>query len=384
MLIVRAPLRISFAGGGTDLEPYYARYGGFVVSTAINRYCYVVASKPADRSVRISSADYHTWVAYPAGAPIDWDEPLSLPKAATAWFADHGLNDSGVDLFLASEVPPGTGLGGSSAMAVALGRALASYLESEMDDTELAELAAWMEIERLHKPIGKQDHYASAFGGLNSIEFASTGVTITPLDISAEWQQELCSRLLLFWTGQTRNSSAILRQQRSDSATNEEVIKSLHGLKLIAHEMSAALTAGDFDAFGHLMHLAWSEKKRLSNRVSSPIIDRWYDAAREAGALGGKLTGAGGGGFIVLYAPPARVEAVRARMTDLGLRQLTFEIDHQGAHVVTDLPVEPLRPGVPIYIDEAGLRDVFRSGRLRRTAPGLPRPGILRGVERNA
>ncbi|MBV9231607.1 MAG: GHMP kinase, partial [Chloroflexi bacterium] len=164
MVIVRTPVRISFGGGGTDLAAYYRQFGGFVVSAAITRYCYVIANAVPDGCIHISSADYHMWQAYPRGVTPPIAPPLALPKAAVSWFAERGLLASGVDLFLASEVPPGTGLGSSSAMAVALVHALATYAGLRMTAVEMAELACSLEIERLNMPIGKQDQYASAVG----------------------------------------------------------------------------------------------------------------------------------------------------------------------------------------------------------------------------
>src|SRR3989440_5621493 len=210
MVIVRAPVRISFGGGGTDLAAYYMRFGGLVVSAAITRYCYVVASEPPDGGIRISSADYRTWETYRGGEIPPIAQPLALPKAAIACFAGRGLCESGIDLFLASEVAPGTGLGSSSAMAVGLVRALAAHLHLPLDATAVAELACHVEIEQLGMPIGKQDQYASAFGGLNAIEFTAGGVSVMPLDVPADVVAALNARLLLFATGQTRDSAAIL------------------------------------------------------------------------------------------------------------------------------------------------------------------------------
>ena len=346
MVVVRAPVRISFGGGGTDLAAYYDRFGGLVVSAAIARYCYVVARQPADRTIRINSADYRIWETFAPGETPPVAEPLVLPKAALAWFAErshgHGLCERGVDLFLSSEVPPGTGLGSSSAMAVALVRALAAYTGTPLDaaattpaaQREVAELACWLEIERLDMPIGKQDQYASACGGLNQIEFTAGGVSVRPLAVGADVMTALGARLLLFSTGQSRDSAAILRQQRADTAAKPTVTESLHRIKALAGELGEALVAGDLDRFGQLLDLGWRQKRGLSGQVSSAAIDGWYDAARAAGALGGKITGAGGGGFLLLYCPPERQEAVRAALAGHGLRELSFDFDLAGVQVL--------------------------------------------------
>lgn len=334
MVIVRAPVRISFGGGGTDLAAYYAHFGGFVVSTAITRYCYAIADHSADGGISINSADYRICERYPRGVIPAVEGPLALPKAAIAWFANYGLCEKGVDLFLASEVLPGTGLGSSSAIAVALVQSLTTYLGEPMGDTDVAELACWLEIERLGMPIGKQDQYASACGGLNTIEFTVDGVHVTPLDLPAGVVSELSSRLLLFSTPQTHNSAAILCQLQADTQTKLKTTKSLHRIKALAGEMREALKAEDLDHFGRLLDLGWREKRSLSKRISTAAIDCWYSAARKAGALGGKIVGAGGGGFLLLYCPAHCQEAVRETMTHFGLQEMTFDFDFTGARVV--------------------------------------------------
>lgn len=334
MIIARAPVRISFGGGGTDLGAYFTRFGGFVVSAAITRYAYVMAERPADRGILINSADYHVWHSSSPGEIPPVEEPLALPKAAVERFAGHGLIDRGIELFLASEVPPGTGLGSSSAMAVALIQALASYLDRQLCRSSVAELASWLEIERLHMPIGKQDQYASAFGGLNAISFAADGVEVAPIGLPSDVMAALSARLLLFSTGRSRDSAEILSGQTRDTAMKPGVAESLHRIKELAREMELRLLDGDLDGFGRLLDLGWQQKKRLSGNISSAAIDAWYAAAREAGALGGKITGAGGGGFLLLYCPPGQQGAVRAAMADLGLPEMTFDLDFEGAHVL--------------------------------------------------
>jgi D-glycero-alpha-D-manno-heptose-7-phosphate kinase len=335
MVIVRAPLRISFGGGGTDLMSYYASFGGFVVSTAITRYCHVVADDASDGSITLYSDDYDEWKKYPAGVIPPIEEPLILPKAVIAWFTDHGLRERGISLFLASDVLPGTGLGSSGAMTVALVRAMANYLDMPMSDSAVAELACYLEIERLGMPIGKQDQYASAYGGLNAIEFTSSSVTVTPLALPLDVISALNSRLLLFSTYQTHNSGAILRQLRSDTRTKPETLETLHSLKALAEKMQKALLAGDLDRFGRLLDRAWQEKGNLSKQISTTMIDHYYDAARKAGALGGKITGAGAGGFLLLYCPEHRQEAVRTALAQFGLQEMTFDFDFLGAQVLT-------------------------------------------------
>ncbi len=334
-VVARAPVRVSFGGGGTDLAAYYGRFGGFVVSAAIARYSYAVASRPADGGIGINSADFRVWERFGRGEVPPVGDPLRLPKAAIEWFARHGIGETGVDLFLAAEVAPGSGLGSSSAMAVALVRALAGYVGLEMDAAGTAELASWLEIERLGMPIGKQDQYASAFGGINAIEFRDGEVVVTPLGLDPETVAALQERLLLFSTGKTRDSAAILRHQRAETLANPAVVEGLHRIKELAFEMRDALQAGDLDRFGALLDLGWQQKRGLSGRVSSGAIDGWYVAAREAGALGGKITGAGGGGFLLLYCPPAALGEVRATMTRFGLQEISFGFDAEGGQILS-------------------------------------------------
>ncbi|MDI3342048.1 MAG: GHMP kinase [Sphaerobacter sp.] len=344
MVIVRAPVRISFGGGGTDLPAYYRRYGGLVVSAAIDRYAYVVARRPVDGGVHLASANYGRWEHHPPGRRPPLTGPLALPRAAVAWFAEAGLLAEGVDLFVASEVPPGTGLGSSSAVAVALTQALSAYAGLPLAPGAAAEIACGLEIDRLGMPIGKQDQYASAFGRLNVIEFAADGVRVQPLGLPGDVAAALAARLLLFSTGRTRHAARLLAQQRADTETRPATIAALHRLKALAAAMAEALTAHDLDRFGCLLDRAWQAKQRVSRRVSTPEIDRWYAAAREAGALGGKITGAGGGGFLLLYCPPRRQGELRAALAALGLRELRFAFDHDGARLIAD----PEATGSPI------------------------------------
>ena len=370
MVIARAPVRISFAGGGTDLASYYLRHGGLVVSAAIARYTHVIASRPSDGGFWLRSSDYHAWETFRPRTLPPVQEPLALPKAAIEAFAPLGLRETGVDLFLASEIPPGSGLGSSSAMAVALTHALSGYLGLPMDAAAAADLACRLEIERLGMPIGKQDQYASAFGGLNTIEFSSAGVRVTSLDLPADTVAALSSRLLLFSTRRTRNSAGILRQQSADSATKREVISSLHSIKELAYDMRDALAAEELDRFGELLHQAWVHKKHLSGKVSTTEIDAWYTAAREAGALGGKITGAGGGGFLLLYCPRRRQKAVRTALRARGLIEMPFDLDFAGAGLVGPASAEEeseglrerdaaepfgLREQPPLWLHEGGV-----------------------------
>jgi D-glycero-alpha-D-manno-heptose-7-phosphate kinase len=268
MIIARAPVRISFGGGGTDLEAYYTDHSGLVLSTTISRYCTVLAREAADGRIRVTSSDYAVSETFEPGVMPAVEETLALPKAALEWFITRGLCPNGVELVLSADVPPGTGLGSSSAMAVALVRALATATGVPIDSTELAELACDLEIGRLGMPIGKQDQYASAFGGLNTFEFSSQGVQVQPLDLPPALLAALDARLMLFSTGRTRAASSILRQQQADTRTSGAVLEALHQIKALAMQcvMRCATRTWIYSA----SCLTRAGDKSASSRTTSP------------------------------------------------------------------------------------------------------------------
>ncbi len=334
MLIARAPMRVSFAGGGTDLEAYYSSYEGVVISTAINKYFYTVATVEENDDLQVISADYRSLFRHTADDDLVWDGELPLPKAVLQHFGIcRGLN-----LFTASEVPPGTGLGSSSAATVALVRALATLTDQPLTKAQVAETAAFIEIEKLKMPIGKQDHYASAFGGLNKITFTKSGVYVEPLRIAPHISQLLEKRLLLFFTGTARESPFILQQQRKSTEEHDEtVLKSLHNIKDFALQMQTCLEQGDLDTFAALLHRSWLEKRRLVPGLSTALVDKCYDLALQHGAQGGKITGAGGGGFLMLYAPEQAQRDLTQVLERQGLQRMNFRFDPQGATVLLNV-----------------------------------------------
>jgi len=334
MLIARAPMRVSFAGGGTDLEAYYARYGGRVISTTINKYFYTIITPEASGDLQLISADYRSLIRHSPYQDLYWDGDLALPKAILHHFGVR----CGINLFMASEVPPGTGLGSSSAAAVTLVRALSTLLEQPMTKQQVAELASWIEIDKMGMPIGKQDQYASAFGGLNTITFTSQGVTVEPVRIAPQVQQTLERRLLLFFTGTSRTSTSILKHQRQSTQEQDPaVLQSLHHIKRMAGEVLACLERGDLDEFAHLLDSSWQEKRRLVPGLSNSFIDDCYRIALEHGALAGKITGAGGGGFLLLYSPEHAHEAVTNALEERGLKRMNFRFTEEGAKVIVNV-----------------------------------------------
>jgi D-glycero-alpha-D-manno-heptose-7-phosphate kinase len=334
MLIARAPMRISFGGGGTDLEAYYARYGGLVISTAINKYFYTVITTDEADDLQIISADYRSLFRHSPYSDLFLDGDLALPKAALHHF---GIR-RGINLFMASEVPPGTGLGSSSAAAVTLVRALSTLVEQPMTKQQVADLASHIEIEKMGMPIGKQDQYAAAFGGLNRIAFTDERVSVEPVSIDPAVRQTLERRLLLFFTGSSRESTSILKHQRkSTQESNEEVVKALHNIKQIALDVQASLERGNLDEFARLLHDSWQEKRRLAPNLSTSFIDECYELALHHGAQGGKITGAGGGGFLMLYCQEEKQENVTSALEERGLKRMNFHFEQQGATVILNV-----------------------------------------------
>jgi D-glycero-alpha-D-manno-heptose-7-phosphate kinase len=326
-LIARAPLRISLAGGGTDLPAYYERHGGLVVSTTIDKFVYVQLSPGGAGGAQITSADYQTFSQQGDAAETP-DAALALPRAVLAAL---GV-ERGVSIFVASEVPPGTGLGSSSAVAVALIRGLSAYLGQRLTRRAVAELACEVELTKLQAPIGKQDQFATAYGGLNAIGFSPEGVSVEPLRLAPDLLERLERRLLLFFTGTARNSATILRAQQRASARDERVtVEALDRIKAAAGACRACLEAGDLDGVGRLLDEGWRQKRRLAPGITTGEIDALYDLALASGALGGKITGAGGGGFLLLYAPEERQAALTAVLERRGPRRLAFRFEPRGA-----------------------------------------------------
>lgn len=359
MLIVRTPVRISFGGGGTDLPAYYQKFGGAVLSSAINKHFYTILQKRSDGKVQVISSDLRvveTWedIARMGVKGSELEIPLSVMK-------ELGCAVS-LNLFLASEIPPGTGLGSSASVCVNVLKTLTTYLGVPMSKYELAERAFHIARNTLGKPIGKQDEYAASFGGINFIQFhTDESVTVEPIDLEPELVRELQSNLMLFFTGAAHHSWTILKEQEQSTNTKSGMtVESLHHIRELADTMRAALKSGNLDQFAELLHKGWEAKKRVSDRISTSRIDDMYEVARANGALGGKITGAGGGGFLLLYCPQAAQAAVRERLTASGAREMGFEFDSQGAQVVVDDPFidgderggmkwtfEPLREHVP-------------------------------------
>lgn len=331
MIIARAPLRISFGGGGTDLAAYYERYGGMVVSTSINKYVYSVTTKNFDTHFQVISADYQSVISLPSDSRATGSGELQVPRAVYDYFGKA----IPVNVFLASEVPPGTGLGSSGATCVNLCTVFGTLSGQSRTQAQVAELAYEIEVDHLHASVGKQDQYASAIGGLNCFHFDADGVRVTPLQMRASTIRTLEQRLMLFYTGCTRSANQILERQRDATARNEgAILNQLHDIKNLAGLMKETLEADKLDDFAELLHQSWLTKRSLVTGISNGFIDTCYADALKAGALGGKIAGAGGGGFLLLYCHEDAQQNVRTVLEAHGMREVHFAFDFEGARIL--------------------------------------------------
>lgn len=324
-------MRISLAGGGTDLPEYYREYGGAVINSSIDRYFYVFLRTMSFNGLDIASADFRTFFHHDGNLPLSWDGDLELPRAI---FHHFGIT-RGISLFLASEIPPGTGLGSSSTVSVGLIKALCTACGLNLSRYEIAELASFIEIKKLGSPIGKQDQYAAAFGGLNLIEFEKKETRVTPLSLSLENRRLLGNSLMLFYTGQSRSANEILSRQKEASGKKKgATLEALHRVKGMVPMVKKCLESGDNEGFGRLLHENWQEKRRFAKGVSNPFIDECYEVAMRAGAWGGKITGAGGGGFLLLCCEEAFQSEVTRELERRGLMRVDFHLGDLGARAI--------------------------------------------------
>ncbi len=329
MVIVRskAPLRISFGGGGTDISPYPEERGGVALNATIDKYAYCSLIPQNEGKISVKSLDYRTEVTYRSDTDPVYDGNLDLAKAALKIL--HPKNS--FDLLLHSDAPPGTGLGASSTMTVALVGAIKHSQRMPLTDYEISELAYLIERKEVGIQGGRQDQYAATFGGFNFIEFLKDKVIVSPLRISREVLNELEYRLLLCYTGGTRLSAGIIEDQTSRYIRGErESVEAMDKVKALATSMRNALLLGDLDDLGVLLNEAWKAKKRFSPKISSPHIDKMYETARDEGAIGGKLSGAGGGGFLLLLCEAERKHKVATSLTKLGGEPWTFAFESRG------------------------------------------------------
>lgn len=322
MIISQTPLRMSFVGGGSDLPSFYRRHGGAVVSTAIDKYVYVSANPKFDGGIRL---------AYSRTEEVERLDQIEH-RLFRAAFESLGVS-GGVEVTTTADIPSrGTGLGSSSTFTVGLLQVMSAYLGRQASAEDLARSACEIEIERCGEPIGKQDQYAAAYGGLNLIVFnPDESVEVRPIRMPGATRSELQSRLIVFYTGGTRSASAILENQNRATESDPDAQRSLKRMVELAWLMNDELAAGRLEGFGAILRENWSLKKALTEGISSPDIEAWHDAAIAAGAEGGKLLGAGAGGFMVFCAPPERHDAIARAV---GLRRVRFGFEPDGSRIL--------------------------------------------------
>jgi D-glycero-alpha-D-manno-heptose-7-phosphate kinase len=329
ILRAKAPLRISFAGGGTDVSPYPEERGGAVLNATIDKFAYAtLRAQTGGGTARVRSLDFDLDATFRTPQELVYNGELDLVKAVLKHF--H-RTDHEVEVFLHSDAPPRTGLGSSSTLTVALVALFGRYLKQPMTTYELAELAYQIERVELGDPGGRQDQYAAAFGGFNFMEFTKDATVVNPLRIDPEVRNELAYRLMLCFTGATRYSGTLIETQtQAYRDRNVDTVEGLDEAKRLASDMKKALLTGDLDAMGGLLHRGWEAKKRFTAGVTNPEIDALYEHARAAGALGGKLTGAGGGGYLLLFCDFQRRQEVAKAVTNSGGRPVDFAFAPEG------------------------------------------------------
>jgi D-glycero-alpha-D-manno-heptose-7-phosphate kinase len=323
MIISRTPLRMSFVGGGSDLPSFYRRHGGAVVSTAINKFVYITLNEKFDHRIRISysrteEADTVAEIQHPLVR-----ESMRLLECA-----------GGLEITSIADIPSkGSGLGSSSAFTVGLLHALHAYAGRAADAAQLAKEACAIEIERCGEPIGKQDQYAAAFGGFNFIAFnEDDSVSVEPILCKRETLQALQENILVFYTGISRSASSVLKNQQEAVAGSDAKQGTLKQMVQLARDLKAELQKNRWGAFGEILHAGWELKRSITGEISSGEIDAWYSAARAAGAEGGKLLGAGTGGFLMFYAPREKHEAIAGALNTL--RRIPMQFEPQGSRII--------------------------------------------------
>lgn len=327
MIISRTPLRMSFVGGGSDLPSFYRRHGGAVLSTAVDKYVYVSVNRKFDGGIRL---------AYSKVEEVERLDQIEH-RLVRAAFEMLGLK-GGVEITTTADIPSrGTGLGSSSSFTVGLIQAIRAYQGRHTSAEELGFHSCEVEIERCGEPIGKQDQYAAAFGGLNLIEFREDdSVSVTPVIMKREDRELIRKRIIVFYTGITRSASGILQRQSDEAKSDTRKQAVLKRMVELTYGLREEFTRGNLDSFGDILHENWMLKKSLAEGISSGQIDDWYEAGMKAGALGGKLLGAGSGGFLMFYAPEDRHEAI---VRAVGLREIKFDFEPLGSRILFYHPV---------------------------------------------
>ena len=320
MIITKTPFRVSFCGGGSDMANFYEKYGGCVLSTSINKYCYI--------SIHPYFNENQTLLKYSENELVDSPDQIRH-RIFRQVLTDMGIH--GVEISSTADIPGGTGLGSSSTFTVGLLNTLNCYNGKFVSKDKLAKLACEVEIEKLGNPIGKQDQYGAALGGLNFIKFNQDGsVSHEPILMEGKTYKELQKNLLMFYTGTTRSANTILAEQ-TKNITSEDKARNLLKMCELAKDMKIALENNDISSFGKILDEGWQLKKELASGIANPAIDEAYEIAMKNGALGGKLLGAGGGGFLLFYCEEEKQEQLKKA---IGLKELDFSFERDGTSVI--------------------------------------------------
>jgi D-glycero-alpha-D-manno-heptose-7-phosphate kinase len=323
MILVRSPLRISIAGGGTDLKSFANKFGGFWISAAINKYVYVTVIRPFQEGI---------YLKYSQLEHVNTIDEVKHPIIREA-LRMMNLKTPQIEIVTLADIPAGTGLGSSSSFTTALLKALFIYYKKTIDTHALAELACEIEIETLKQPIGVQDQYISAYGGLTSFFYKNGIVDVSPLRVNYETLTKLEDNLLLFFTGFTHNAGDILEEQNTKSLNlDKDMIDNLNLVKAMGYQTRDCLEKGKIEEFGEIMKTHWEIKKQRSSKMTNPQIDEWYEYAMQHGAIGGKLIGAGGAGFLMLLAESPN--KLREAMKKTKLEEMRFKFDFEGTRAL--------------------------------------------------
>ncbi|OUU44156.1 MAG: galactokinase [Verrucomicrobia bacterium TMED56] len=323
MILVRSPLRISLGGGGTDLPSYYKENEGFLIAAAINKYVFVSVMNPFTEGYILKYSEYEN---------VNNIEDIRHPIIRETLKLGFKKN---LEITTLADLPSGTGLGSSGSFTTALLKALYANSSKNLNSNELAELACDIEINKLKEPIGKQDQYIASYGGISSFNFnKDDSVDVKPLSISDDTLFDLEDNLMLFFTGYSRSASKILKDQETKSKQHdEEMLRNLNNVKKLGLESKNALESGDTKIFGELMHEHWENKKKRSGGMSNDKINSWYDIAMQNGAIGGKLVGAGGGGFLMFMSKDRN--KLRKALSGAGMEEVRFNFDFEGTKTLT-------------------------------------------------
>lgn len=331
MIVIRSPFRLPLGGGGTDLPSYYQKYEGFLITASINKYMYLSINEPAIvNKIKIN---------YSKTEIVDIDKVNELKHEIVRETLKYLNISKPIEISSMADLSAGTGMGSSSSYTVALLRGLNLMLRRFIPIQELAEEACNIEINLIGKPIGKQDQYAAAFGGIIELNIDKRGnVKVVPLNLDHEFVKELENRLMMFYTNIERSANDILFEQSKKIEVDEKlIVESMHIIKEIGHDVKKSLIDGDIDSFGRLLHQHWLTKKNISNNMSNNRIDEWYQLALKNGAVGGKIMGAGGGGFLLLCSEAGKRKVLRQTMESAGVKYMDFKFDWEGCKALINI-----------------------------------------------